>query len=141
MKPEMSDKLSPAVMATFVDRMVAHGWYADRVRGDVASKDYDTAAGGRTAVAYCRRSNEGPHHMLSGEYLSEGRNALSTCWGTIPGDADQAAIEAEVDRFARQADAEVRQTYAMRIMAMRAAPVEEAADEQEPEAQPGHAPG
>lgn len=135
----MSSQLSPAVMATFVARMAAHGWYGDRVRGDVASKDFMTAAGGRTAVVYCRRSSEGPHHMLSGDYQSEGRNALSTCWGTIPADADQAAIEAEVDRFARQADTEVRQTYAMRIAALLAEPVDEAA--QEPEAQPGDVPG
>lgn len=124
-------------MAIFVARMVAHGWYGDRVRTDVASKDYETAAGGRTAVVYCRRSSEGPHHLLSGDYQSEGRNALSTCWGTIPADADQAAIEAEVDRFARQADAEIRETYAMRIMALLAEP----AEEQEPEAPPAHAPG
>lgn len=128
-------------MAIFVARMAAHGWYGDRVRTDVASKDFETAAGGRTAVVYCRRSSEGPHHLLSGDYQSEGRNALSTCWGTIPADADQAAIEAEVDRFARQTDAEIRKTYAMRIMALRAEPDEEAPEEQEPEAHPGHAPG
>ncbi len=124
-------------MATFVTRMAAHGWYGDRVRADVASKDFETAAGGRTAVVYCRQSREGTHHLLSGDYQSEGRNALSTCWASIPPDADQAAIEAAVDRFARQADGVIRETYAMRLMALLAAPL----DDPEPVEQPSQAPG
>ncbi|WP_298705468.1 hypothetical protein [uncultured Variovorax sp.] len=124
-------------MATFVTRMAIHGWYGDRVRADVASKDFETAAGGRTAVVYCRQSREGPHHLLSGDYQSEGRNALSTCWGSIPADADQAAIEAAVDRFARQADSVIRETYAMRLMALLAEPL----DDPEPVEQPSQAPG
>lgn len=123
-------------MAIFVARMVAHGWSGDRVRTDVVSKDFETAAGGRTAVVYCRRSSEGPHHMLSGDYQSEGRNALSTCWGTIPADADQAAIEVEVDRFARQAEAQIHQTYAMRIKALLSEPLDDAGDDPEPVGQP-----
>lgn len=101
----------------FVQAMVARGWYSDRIRLDVAFKDYDTAAGGRTAIVYCRKNSDG-NHVLTGDYWSEGRNALSTCWALFRPGTDEATIASEIDRFAAEAEKAIGQTYAIRIKAL-----------------------
>ncbi|CAN7782162.1 hypothetical protein LJR175_008196 [Variovorax sp. LjRoot175] len=110
-----------AIQAQVVGQLISRGWYADRVCRDVASRDYDTAAGGRTAVIYCRPSSDHPgNHLLTAEYWSEGNNALSTSFATIPAGLDEAAVRGMVDDYAAAVDATIRQTYAMRIKALMA---------------------
>lgn len=113
------------IQAQFAQALAARGWNLDRVRVDVASKDYDTAAGGRTAFVYCRQNSDGDH-VLTGDYWSEGRNALSTCWAMFRVGADQATIPSEIERFAAEAEKTIGQTYAMRIKALLDEPGEEA---------------
>lgn len=112
------------IQAQFVQALVARGWYPDRVRVDVASKDYDTAAGGRTAVVYCRQNSDGDH-VLTGDYWSEGRNALATNWALFRPGTDEATIASEIDRFATEAEKTIGQTHAMRIRALMADAEEE----------------
>ena len=99
-----------------IAQLIALGWYPDRVCIDVASRDYDTAAGGRTAVIYCHPSSD--HPGSHAEYWSEGNNALSTTFKTIPADLDEASVRELVGEYAAAVDARVRQTYAMRIKAL-----------------------
>lgn len=113
------------IQAQFVSAMLARGWYPDRVRIDVASKDFDTAAGGRTAVVYCRQNGSGDH-VLTGEYWSEGRNALATCWALFRPHTDEAAMSAAIDRFAAEVEQAIARTYAKRIKALLEAPEEQA---------------
>lgn len=117
------------IQAKFVAALVARGWYPDSVRIDVAFKDYDTAAGGRTAVVYCRQNNDGDH-VLTGSYWSEGHDALSTCWARFRPGADEATIASEIERFAAEAEKTIGQTYAMRIKALLADEVDPVADEE-----------
>lgn len=112
------------IQAQFVQALVARGWYPDRVRVDVAFKDFDTAAGGRTAVVYCRLNKDGDH-VLTGDYQSEGRNALSTCWAMFRPGADEATLAGEIDKFAAAVEKAIGETYAMRIKALLAEPDEE----------------
>lgn len=120
----MHQTFATPIQAQFVRALVARGWYPDRVRCDVASKAFDTAAGGRTAVVYCRLNKDG-NHVLTGDYQSEGRNALSTCWSMFRPGTDEATIAAEIDRFATQVEKAIGETYAMRIKALLAEPDEE----------------
>ncbi|CAN7773337.1 hypothetical protein LJR290_007647 [Variovorax sp. LjRoot290] len=118
--------MNPAtpIQTLFVSKLVSLGWYPDRVRIDVASKDFDTAAGGRTAVVYCRVNSDGDH-VLTGDYRSEGNNALSTCWALLRPGTDEATVAGEIDRFATSVEKAVAETYAMRIKALMAEPDEE----------------
>ena len=125
----MNPQTATPIQAQFVAALVARGWYPDRVRFDVASKDYDTAAGGRTAVLYCRQNSDGDH-VLTGSYWSEGRDALSTCWAVLRPGADEAAVASEIERFAAEAEKTIGQTYAMRIKALLADGVDPVADEE-----------
>ncbi|KWT70821.1 MULTISPECIES: hypothetical protein [unclassified Variovorax] len=97
---------------------------------DVASKDYDTAAGGRTAFVYCRQNSDG-NHVLTGAYWSEGRNALSTCWALFRPGTDEATIASEIERFAAEAEKTIGQTYAMRIKALLDEPDEGAHEDEQ----------
>ncbi|OUL97941.1 hypothetical protein [Variovorax sp. JS1663] len=105
------------IQAQFSQALAARGWNLDRVRVDVASKDYETAAGGRTAFVYCRQNRDGDH-VLTGDYWSEGRNVLSTCWALFRPGADEATIASEIERFAAEAEKTIAGTYAMRIKAL-----------------------
>ena len=92
------------------------GWEpADRIV-DTASKYFDTAVGEKAAVAYVRVNDKDKICLLTGEYQSEGRNALSTTFSFIPVDADEAAIEQAVVKWAEEPDEPVGETYAMRLM-------------------------
>ncbi|CAN7385567.1 hypothetical protein [Variovorax sp. LjRoot178] len=120
----MNHTAATPIQAQFLQTLVARGWYPDRVRADVASKDFDTAAGGRTAVVHCRLNKDGDH-VLAGDYQSEGRNALSTCWAMFRPETDEATISAEIERFAAEVEKAIGETYAVRIKALLAEPEEE----------------
>jgi hypothetical protein len=120
----MSPTSATPIQSQFVQALVARGWYPDRVRVDVAFKDFDTAAGGRTAVVYCWLYKDGDH-VLAGDYQSEGRNALSTCWARFKPGAEEATVAAEIERFAVEVEKAIGETYAMRIKALLAEPDEE----------------
>lgn len=111
-------------------------WRPFHICLDIAARDYDTAAGERSALIYCRPSSDNPgDHFLTASYMSEGYNALSTTFRTIPEGLSEPSIRRLVDDYAKAVDARVRQTYAMRIKAMmdREAP-NEAAEDSESEA-------
>lgn len=127
----MNRTVATPIQALVVAQLVSLGWYADRVCRDVASRDYDTAAGGRTAVIYCHPSSDQPGaHQLTAEYWSEGTNALSTTFKTIPADLNEASVRELVGEYAAAVDSRVRQTYAMRIKALLTEEADPVADEE-----------
>ena len=121
----MNPQTATPIHAQFFAALVARGWYSDRVRFDVASKDYDTAAGGRTAVVYCRQNSDGDH-VLTGDFWSEGRNALATCWALFRPGTDEATVAGQIASFAEGVEKAIGETYAMRIKAFLDEPEEEA---------------
>lgn len=85
----------------------------------VATKDFDTAVGVKTAIAYVEPS--GPNGLkLIGSYYSEGNNTLSTTWYTLGLDTSLEDIAAGAADYAAKVDAIVAKTYAMRLMRFRA---------------------
>ncbi len=93
---------------TLRERLIAHGWTIDTNYS--AHKFYQNCAGGRDAVIYISPT------MLTAEYTSEGRNALSTCYAFH---ADGAAY---VDEFIADMERRIDATYGRRIMVMLAQP-------------------
>lgn len=106
------------LQAKVIQQLITLGWYPDHVRADVVSKDFDTAAGGRTAFLYCRASSEGTV-VLSGDYRSEGNNVLSTLLVPLPLHIHDEAIGRLVETVQAEVIATVGSTYAMRLMAHR----------------------
>ena len=120
----MIPKSATPIQTQFLEALSARGWRTDRLRADAAFKDFDTAAGGRTAVVYCWLYKDGDH-VLTGDYQSEGRNALSTCWARFKPGAEEAVVAAEIERFTAEVEKAIKETYAMRIKALFAEPEEE----------------
>ncbi len=61
---------------------------------------------------------ESTHHVISGDYQSEGRNAIENQSVLIPKDSEEAGFREMVEGFAVRVDAAVAQTYAVRLLAM-----------------------
>lgn len=81
----------------------------------MASKGYATAVGVKAALAYVS-DGDGFNFTIMGDYQSEGRNAISNCSKLVPVTADQAQIEAIVQKFAAEVDAAVAETYAAKLL-------------------------
>lgn len=92
------------------------GWTAKTERPDFVVKEFTTAVGIKAASAWCTRDSTQGSHWISGNYISEGDNALANCIGFIPKDADDEAIVAATLDFDAKACKAVRQTYAMKLM-------------------------
>lgn len=106
---------------TFKERvraaLVARGWTASPWTA-VAYRDYETAVGPKRAHAYVVDYSLTTGRMvLQGEYWSEGRNVLEPILRLIAVPADDAALDAEVVRFLDEADAHIRASYAVRLLA------------------------
>lgn len=97
-------------------RMVtAHGWHADRIIPNVVSRFYETAVGPRQAsVWFTARSSSGSVCFLP-EYYSEGRNAVESHFTWVTDDMTDEQVLQLVDKFVKDLDAGVAQTYAARL--------------------------
>ena len=93
-----------------------HGWIAERVLDNVVMKQYPTAVGPKQAVARITKDNIVAQYWLSGEYQSEGSNALATCIDCIPASAPTEEVGTLVDAFALKADKMIADTYAARLL-------------------------
>lgn len=81
----------------------------------IALKSFETAVGFKEAHAYLSKGDEF-NRTLSGDYQSEGRNALESSCVLIPVGADAGTVRRLTEQFAKQADARVAQTYAARLL-------------------------
>jgi len=107
-----------ALKRSIADRLVADGWtsaseFDIECSCFLASKDYETAVGIKTATVSLEPRSEG--FQLVGNYQSQGRNILSTTWFTIPEGMSAEAISSGASAFVTQVDAEVDQSYARRL--------------------------
>lgn len=93
--------------------LVSAGWQVEQPSA-IASKTFDTAVGPKTAFAYLSESREST--LLTGDYVSEGRNVLAACFALMPPTADDIQVQAHVARFAREAEAAVLDSYAARLL-------------------------
>jgi hypothetical protein len=82
----------------------------------VATKDFETAVGTKTAIAYLMPSSESTGY-LNADYQSEGRNVLSTVWHTIGHIYCQDDVVTASQAFTQQVNKIVGDSYAMRLMA------------------------
>jgi hypothetical protein len=95
----------------------AHGFTPDRIFPTFASKDFMTAVGWKTAVIRVVVPDNGLNQIwLMGEYQSEGKNALVGCMAIMPQDADEATLNAHIDKFSQDVDKAVAETYAGRLL-------------------------
>jgi hypothetical protein len=110
--------MSVNIKEVAMQRLVSHhGWEEISVLdGPVVRKEFPTAVGLKEAVARITEGNA--QHWLSGEYQSEGRNALSTCLVCIRTSASVTDVEAALDAFAHDVNKTVAQTYAARLLAV-----------------------
>ena len=98
-----------------IQRLVnQHGWTADTVLDNVVTKQYPTAVGLKQASARVTEGNA--QHWLSGDYQSEGRNAISTCFACIKASASVTEVEAALDAFVRDVNKTIAETYAARLL-------------------------
>lgn len=96
-------------------RLVELGWTGEAYTA-IARKEYETAVGLKTALVYL--ADFGPSEetlMLTGDYQSEGRNALSTTMVSVPRLADESSLRLLAEKFAIAADAAVADTYAAKL--------------------------
>lgn len=95
-----------------------HGWTAAKGTA-IASRNFETAVGVKTAYAYFYGFREGSEFAtLTGDYISEGRNVLSSCHVLVPRTADKSKVAELVASFAAQAEVAVRQSYAAHLLKM-----------------------
>lgn len=109
--------MSMIIANAIMDKIVQQGWEIDRIIRYVATRMYGTAVGSKQASVRLSFDKEFHQYWLRAEYWSEGRNALSTCFATIPVDAADALIDAELRKFFKQVNDTVSQTYAARLQA------------------------
>ncbi|PNG50398.1 MULTISPECIES: hypothetical protein [unclassified Variovorax] len=109
------------LIQTIKGQLAAAGWKKESGTG-VASKVFQTAVGPKVAHAYVSRG-DGYNVTLSGDYQSEGRNALEPHGTLIPEGADEDAVRLLARKFAVNADQVISQTYAARLHQVKAVTV------------------
>lgn len=102
----------PALVAALLR---PHGWLLD-CHSAIARKSYATAVGPKEALAYASYWPNSQCLYLTGEYLSEGSNALAIHGVLLPNTANAAMIKPLVDHFAVACDTAVANTYAARLL-------------------------
>lgn len=106
------------IVAEIQRQLQPHGWSAlPSGHHVVATKTYDTAVGPKDAhLSLADWGADSPVFILSGEYQSEGRNALSTTSAHIPKSVTKKELLALVNNLAPEVDKVVSQTYAARLL-------------------------
>lgn len=122
--PEMQDAPlcdKAAIVDAVLSGLQAAGWTpCPQPSAALAVKVFETAVGPKEAQAYLQDwGSESDVYVLAGNYTSEGRNALATTFGRIPKAVQREELAALVDGFTREADLEVSQTYAAKLLRSR----------------------
>lgn len=114
----ISEAAYQALKTVLIAELEKHGWTAAS-KTDIeltyilATKDYETAVGTRTASVGLVK---GSVIRLVSEYLSQGNNVLSTTgWFDVPADAGQGVYTKGIESFCAQADRDVDASYARRL--------------------------
>lgn len=104
------------VLGLIIGCLVARGWTADRIVRNAVTKMFMTVVAPKQASIWVARSRESDRYVLTGQYESEGNNALSTCWAWIPDTAGEGKIVEAVDDYLARVDHAIDQTYAVRLL-------------------------
>lgn len=105
------------IIAEIQRQLQPHGWSPCERSTAVAMKTYDTAVGPKDAVLYLADWGASSDvYILSGNYESEGRNALSTTTAQIPKSVSKEGLLALVNNLAPSLDQAVSETYAARLL-------------------------
>lgn len=97
-------------------RLRAQGWTPSNAA--IATKDYDTAAGGRTAIVFLS-PGDGFNYVLQGDYQSQGRNILEPRAQLIPVDVTPDALEKIIETFILDTGKAIEESYAVRLLRQR----------------------
>ena len=111
-----------AVKQLIQQELVRLGWEpVDEVSlystSTVAKLSVNTAAGGRTALAYCIQGNEDGRFHLVGDYVSEGTNVLASAFRFFPTSPTSSDVTDVVSAWVAEANAVIAKTYAVRLYA------------------------
>lgn len=90
----------------------AQGWQVIENGTAIACLDVETAAMDKEALAYLARSSDGPGGILTGQYISEGNNVLSTTSAPISLTATEDEIQALVQSWVAEAQKHIDSSYA-----------------------------
>jgi hypothetical protein len=105
---------SPEIKSAALDVLRNHGWLPANGAA-FAQKDFQTAAGGRTALAYLSRGDEF-NFSLMGDYQSERRNVLESHVVLLPKPVNVDSVIQLTEKFANAAENAIQNSYAMRLM-------------------------
>lgn len=104
------------ISTTIQQRLCAKGWTQSDAA--IATKDYETAAGGRTAIAFLS-PGDGINYVLQGDYQSEGHNILEPRGQLIPVDVKPDALEKIIETFILDTGKAIEDSYAVRLLRQR----------------------
>jgi hypothetical protein len=109
------NKLVPVdSLPSFVQQILAENGWTCVYDSAIALKSFETAVGPKEAHAYLS-AGDGFNYTISGDYLSEGRNALGGNSVLIPVKVRSEQLRYLVRQFSLKADATVSQTYAAKL--------------------------
>lgn len=102
------DAMANAIIA----RLEHHGWKADRILRNAASKTYLP----HTAVVRVELDSEFQQYWVRGEYTSVGQNVLSTCYACVQASSTPAEVIVAMDQFLEEAESRINQSFAVRFI-------------------------
>lgn len=99
----------------FQKHLQLHGWNIANGSA-IATKDFQTAVGTKTAFAYFYFFKLDPsNYRLSANYQSQGRNILSTSSQFIPVNSSEVEVESLIAKFSDEVNAIVSESYAYKL--------------------------
>ena len=107
--------MTNTIETTIVNALKTHGWFV-RHGAAIATKIFDTCVGEKEAFVYLLNLRNTFIFILAGEYVSQGRNILSTNNVTIPKNSDPQEIYKLTSQFANNIEITVADSYAVRLL-------------------------
>lgn len=104
------------LLGLIIGCLVACGWTTDRIVKNTVTKMFETAVAPKQADIWVARSRESDRYVLTGQYESQGNNALSTCWSWIPFASSEQEIAHAIDGFLAKVEHAIGETYAARLL-------------------------
>lgn len=112
----MNEQKVEQIQATAVEQLVQAGWTSDRLLPHHLTKLYATAVGPKQAVIRVEAVYSNNLVWVTGEYCSEGRNALGACFAFIASEAGPECISKKVEMFLANVEHSIAGTYAVRLL-------------------------
>ena len=112
----MQEQMNQQVQKYAVARLTEQGWRSNRLLTHVLTKEYATEVGFKSATARIDESKPRNGYWLSGEYWSEGNDALSCCGRLLQSSMDKETVIEMVDAFLVDIEKAISKTYAARLL-------------------------